>query len=544
MSRIHSRALVCACTLLLIAAASAAASQPPGPGAPTVDISANPGKALHRSACVTAGAGPAGAFQCGELLMAHSMPAYRTLNRDRTLTLLYNSGTARSTSIVMADVSFGSSVSVPDRIDVALDVDHTSYATFQEALYSFSSAGFTSGGPSRRLAVGFDSYAAGLTTGAYPYRLHVTSVYGTQTYTTTVSGTLIVVDQRSSPYGAGWGVAGVERIHFQASGNMLFVGGDGSALLYEFIGNNQWLAPAGAYRDTVTWSTVSDGSVPQTTYYWRRDLDGTRTFFNAAGLQKYVVDRVGQKVEYIYQDETQPQSVLTYIQIAPHSLNKRYAFAWDANLMLDSLSDPAGRALILNVDSAADGTHRVLEIRDPGLSAGSEVKFEYDSAKRMTRRRSQRGYYTAYRYHDAEFGATGLLRSDSLPVSTTLNSTAFTPVQVQGLVASSATNYTVASSDAYVLIDGPRTDVADKTWFFVNGDNAPTKVIDALSNVTSIERTNTTFPLLPTRVVAPNNAHKKITYDSKGNVSEVRDSTSHLSNGMPTTVTEYTYGSD
>lgn len=53
------------------------------PGAPSVDVSPSPNNRFVRSACVTTSAGRDGAFQCNDLLFAHSMAGYRTLDRDR-----------------------------------------------------------------------------------------------------------------------------------------------------------------------------------------------------------------------------------------------------------------------------------------------------------------------------------------------------------------------------------------------------------------------------------------------------------------------------
>ena len=548
MPGFKTRALVFACALLLIAAAFSAAASTRNtiavrrsvakpvatrtltdPGAPTVDLSPNPGRAVHRSACVTAGAGPAGAFQCGELLLAHSMPSYRTLDRDRTLTLLYNSGTAKPSSIVMADVSLASGVSVPDRIDVSLVVDRTSYSTFTAASHSFSSAGFTSGGLPRRVAVGFDSYAAGLPTGAYPYRLHVTTVYGMQSYTTIASDTLIVVDRRNSPYGAGWGVAGVERIHSQSNGNLLTVGGDGTALLYEFIGDNQWLAPPGLYRDTIRWTSVSDGSVPTDTYFWRRELDGTRTFFNGAGLQQYVVDRTGQKVEYGYTSETDPSSGLTSVVIAPHGLGLSYTFAYTGG-KLASITDPSG---VRTMYTTINASNQLVAARDPGFAVGKEILFGYDTNQRLKSWRSRRGHTTKYGYHDAYFGATGMLRADTLPIAPAY--AAFTPAQTHGLASHTGLNNTVRIDSAFVVVRGVRNEVAK---FLVNGDNAPTTIINPAGTV-SVLSYHAGPPLLVTRIAQPaQGVVRRMGYDVLGRLSWVQDST----HSQGPVQTDYVYG--
>jgi hypothetical protein len=53
-----------------------------------------------RSLCLTTGGGEATAVQCGDLLVAHGMPGYQTMGRDRSLTLVYNSASAAPRPVV------------------------------------------------------------------------------------------------------------------------------------------------------------------------------------------------------------------------------------------------------------------------------------------------------------------------------------------------------------------------------------------------------------------------------------------------------------
>ncbi|MGH7465553.1 MAG: hypothetical protein ACREK1_10290 [Longimicrobiales bacterium] len=84
-----------------------------GGKAPVVSLAPNPGGRIERADCVISSAGPGAAFQCGELIATHSMPAYRSMNRERELTLFYSSGTARIQPVVMADISLPSASTVP-----------------------------------------------------------------------------------------------------------------------------------------------------------------------------------------------------------------------------------------------------------------------------------------------------------------------------------------------------------------------------------------------------------------------------------------------
>jgi hypothetical protein len=55
--------------------------QPINEGPPTIERKNHNGPNLDRSLCLTIGAGEAAAAQCGDLLVTHALPAYRTMGR-------------------------------------------------------------------------------------------------------------------------------------------------------------------------------------------------------------------------------------------------------------------------------------------------------------------------------------------------------------------------------------------------------------------------------------------------------------------------------
>jgi RHS repeat-associated protein len=502
------------------------------PGPPIVDASMNPGPNMDRSSCVTAGAGPAGAFQCGELLVAHAMPAYRTRSRERTLTLLYTSGSARPYPLVMADVHFPAGTVVPDEVQVKLFVNG-----IERAAHTYPGAQFE-GAAKRRVAVGFDAAAAGLSTGVYEYHLEVSGLYPTSQQGTTEGGEFTIVNRsQNNSYGAGWAVAGVDQLYFGQAGRgaILLVGGDGSTRLYESIGQDQWLAPAGAYRDTIRYSNVSDGSVPEGDYYWTRLKNRTRVFFNERGKQKWVVDREGHKVEYGYAGfglvvgDDSPGAPLEYVQIAPHGAGKRYLFEYNQpSPSLKQIVDPAGRVLTATWEGGL-----LTRLRDPGRPVGQEVRFSY-SGTRMISWRSPGGATTKYVY----FGASNLLARDTLPQTQAGRAVnQYIAVQSRGLATAPSSNASVPADSAFARVIGPRTDVAQRTTFWVNRHGAPTRIVDAVGGVTEIAYDTALHPLLARRIRYPNARVVGVGYDAQTNVLWVADSTH--SAGVATTTYEY-----
>jgi hypothetical protein len=98
-------------------------------------------------------------------------------------------------------------------------------------------------------------------------------------------GKLPVVNHRESPFGAGWWLAGVERIYGLGSEGFFWVGGDGSTRLYSPAATNVWLAANVDRADTLSF----DGS----SYYYRHLPNGEKVKFDATGLHVATINRLG-----------------------------------------------------------------------------------------------------------------------------------------------------------------------------------------------------------------------------------------------------------
>ncbi|MEZ4726002.1 MAG: RHS repeat-associated core domain-containing protein [Caldilineaceae bacterium] len=73
---------------------------------------------------------------------------------------------------------------------------------------------------------------AALATGVYPYSIRLTNQYGAASVSSDVNGRYLLVNEQNSPLGAGWGLAGLQRLYPQAGGDLLLVNGDGSLMRY------------------------------------------------------------------------------------------------------------------------------------------------------------------------------------------------------------------------------------------------------------------------------------------------------------------------
>ncbi|MFZ4660948.1 MAG: RHS repeat-associated core domain-containing protein [Caldilineaceae bacterium] len=72
-----------------------------------------------------------------------------------------------------------------------------------------------------------------LNTGIYPYSIQLTNHYGAASVSSDVNGQYPLVNEQNSAFGAGWGLAGLQRIYPQPDDDLLLVNGDGSSMRFE-----------------------------------------------------------------------------------------------------------------------------------------------------------------------------------------------------------------------------------------------------------------------------------------------------------------------
>jgi RHS repeat-associated protein len=194
-----------------------------GPGKARVDLVHRDIDHIDRGLCFTSGAGEAAGISCGDLFVTHAMPAYRTLGRDRALTLYYNSATARGSVLVPGYVGQAEGILLPTKMRVVLEVGSASdSAEFGADAY-----------PTRRQVV-LGRGLGRIPTGVYTQKLRVTNVYSSSSLDSVVTGMLLVVNRDTSEFGRGWSLLGLERVLLDPtdSTRRIWAGGDGSARLF------------------------------------------------------------------------------------------------------------------------------------------------------------------------------------------------------------------------------------------------------------------------------------------------------------------------
>ncbi|MDP9143502.1 MAG: hypothetical protein M3N43_02195, partial [Actinomycetota bacterium] len=375
---------------------------PPAPAAVTATFFNHTRDGIDRGLCFTAGAGPGAGTSCGDLFIAHGMPAYRTMGRDRSLSLLYNSAASRGQALMAAHVTQPAGSVTPTKLIAVLQV-----GGFKDsAEYSGVTAGTTA-----QIVLGDRLLLDTLSTGVYPVSLLLRNTYPA-VHDAVLYDTMVVVNNRRSEYGRGWGLVGVERLlRGQPVGtdDILWVGGDGSALRYRAVATNIWVAPAADFRDTITFN-------PGTSRFTRRLRHNVQVVYNNdAGVKRHIqtINRYGQITQFVY-DTVSSVIRLKGVRVSGNDAAVReYSLFWSAApaRILDSIRDPGGRRLGLTRTGSAitaftdpdgqqtqfvyggpDSLLSARRIPNPAISGGwAQTNYTYTGRSKLARMRSPAG---------------------------------------------------------------------------------------------------------------------------------------------------------
>ncbi|MGH7521755.1 MAG: RHS repeat domain-containing protein, partial [Gemmatimonadales bacterium] len=506
------------------------------PGAPSAAfVNANPDN-VDRGLCLTVGAGEAAGVSCGDLFVVHSLPVYRTLGRDRALSLYYNSAAATALQLVAANVTQPSSIATPDKIKVILTVG----ASKDSAEYGPPTT-WPYDGP-RQIVVGRG--LAAQPTGLYPVTLLVRNVYSGSVYDDTITGSALIVNRAESEFGRGWSLLGVEQILFDASDStrVIWLAGDGSMRVYKKpapTGNVFQGAVGDAPDSLVRFDTLG-------TMWYRRELKHrAAVLFDQTGRHRLTRNRIGARTIFTW-GTIAGQARLSTIAVPPNgNAQHRYALYWNpTTARLDSLVDPYGRALRATI-SGSLLTRLVQATVFPNDDADTAT-FEYDGGGRLTRRVAESsalsGGFAGTAYSYQKNARLTLVKIPSGQTGADTARTAITPWDEQGLALAYANQQavsTLADTALPTRVDGPLAGTSDAADFWVNRFGQPVKSVQlGLSATTRIWRDSSGTPALPTNVQYPNNRIVRMSWNARGNLTEVRDSAPPLG----TKVTTYAYG--
>jgi RHS repeat-associated protein len=470
----------------------------------------NPGSSIERDLCLTVAMGDAAAAECGDLRLVHPLPTTRTMNRARTPTLLYNSQHGHPHPVVAAHVALPRGTSGLRRVVALLRVNGTprGQSVYRGDLWP----GGTAGTDSVRIAVGYD--AANDPTNLYRYTLEVTAFYADAA---TARGELVVVNRRNSPFGAGWWLAGLDRLLLDPWGRPgLWVGGDGSTRRYLRVPGtpDRWAAEAVDRPDTLV--READGT------FTRLLPGGVRVQFDRQGRHAATVNRLGHTTDFAYDARGRLERIT--LPVPEGGGERRYRLVYGAGSRLAAVEAPAADSIPRTTTLARSGAE--LSVTDPD---GHAVVYTYAPASgRITARRDRRGFATSFGYDTG-----GRLAEARLPMGTGQDDIVhrYRALESRGR-ADLAGRGAVAAARAYALYDGPRGTengvlVGDTTAFWLTRFGAPRRIRDALGHETVLHREDGTYPALVTRVESPRHEGGQrvvtATYTARGNVETITE---------------------
>ncbi|WP_165229541.1 peroxidase family protein [Aquisphaera insulae] len=419
----------------------------------------------------------------GDLVETHALTPYQSLGATQGLMLHYDTGRlAENRSFFFRYPDLGGegraiatgSGNVETRLEVSIrvhgDRGQTS-SSFEEVLASAVQGSVDAksavvpgfGRPFGRFITAYIAslptgyYTADLTSGVYTYLDGERRAGSAQTK----SWSFVNVNSRTSVFGAGWNIAGLQELVVTGDGSVVLVDGGGSQMVFASLGGGAFDSPPG---DFSTLRRLGDGS------YRRTLTDGTVYEFTAGGLLASVTDRLGNATTYRYDASRRLTSITD-----PVGLETR--FTYDGRYV-SRITDPAGRVTLLEHTAAGDLTR----ITDPD---GTSRQFSYDLIHRMTGEIDKRGFAETEVYENGRVVKT--IRGDGTAVQ-------FLPAQARSNVGDPTAYVTDPNGNVTVY----RLDQAGQTVTVRDGggpistttrdaNNRITQTTDGRGNSTSYE---------------------------------------------------------
>lgn len=272
---------ITASMLLSLAVTQAAVAQNP-----TISIAPQPNDRLDVSQCVA---------DCFEKTFSYSMPSYTTRGTSRSISLVYRSRRAHPYGKVEIDVRDASAPSGATFLFQLQDPGNN-LVTFTNGSPTLYVRANTSG--TTRIAAEFDAIA--IPTGRYGYTVTVQEL---DVNGNAISGLIhaypgvIIINDAQSYYGAGFEVAGTQRLFVQ-SGGVLVTDASGSAVFFAGSCSRfttcSYTTPAGEFSNLQTNGLGS---------YIRYLPDGSNVRFSASGYETAFADRFGNNTAFAYRND-------------------------------------------------------------------------------------------------------------------------------------------------------------------------------------------------------------------------------------------------
>jgi len=430
----------------------------------------------------------------GNLKEWHVLPKYTSLEKPRLLQLQYNSNLANPKPILPINSGFGNRAAPPDLMSMRINVDGIDMGRDIFSLVRIEPSSVRGQFKLTRPAIQIN--AAMFESGIYNYDLSTNCYFPISRRQENVLGQIIVQNESNSPFGAGWTIAGLQRIYAHSSGRVLLTEGTASSLMFEpldpLVDPNGFESPLG---DFSVLTRLGDGTLE------RRMKDGTRYRFDLDGLMVQAIDRNGNTTDYQYDTAQRLEAIIDPV-------GQSYSLQYSAG-RLSSISDPLNRVTRFEHDSEGN----LIGIIEPN---GDRRGFEYLPGKNlMTAQIDQRDNRTEYFYNHADRISETLLPDGSQPQ--------FDIAQIKGLadpqsMGDPGDGTRERPTSAPLLLEE-----VDQRYVDNNGNplvseldvrNQPVKITDAVGRVYNYERDDDSNPTKTTR---PNDSVVDRVFDDRGN---------------------------
>jgi YD repeat-containing protein len=329
--------------------------------------------------------GPVGPYaqvglMAGNLQTSYSMPNYNPYLG--AVSLQYNSITADSSGpMFLVHYALPSTGTLPATVQVSLSINGGSAVNV-----TWSSTGSNLGDI---LELPIQGNAAGLATGRYSWSVTVTPSSGSPS---TYNGNFDLVNQSSSPFGAGWSLADLNQLVSVTGGEILVQPG-GYSVWFALAGGGNFTQPAGIFDKLVQ---NGDSSFTLTM------PDGTKDNFTPAGLETLSVDRVGNQTLFNWSG-----GALTSIT----DMNGQNTTLGYSGSKVTKVTDPASRSMTLSENASGQLT----SITGPDSKIWG---YGYDASSRMTTLADPLNHNTTFTLGNGN-RVTGAQRADGTSISLT-----------------------------------------------------------------------------------------------------------------------------
>lgn len=180
--------------------------------------------------CVECNSASSTHINSGNLTEQHNLVSYRSFGASRNLRFVYNSTAADPRPVVRVDTTIPQRSTVPVNVSARLRIGGVNQGAPVYTSTSDPSPLSESIDETISQAIQFDATA--LPTGNYGTEMRVTSHFNSSSITTVSPGRVMVNNESDSPFGAGWTLDGLERLHQDENGNIVLTEGDGSILRF------------------------------------------------------------------------------------------------------------------------------------------------------------------------------------------------------------------------------------------------------------------------------------------------------------------------